>query len=257
MSIRQSGGHLLAFRRIVRGRNATLEDRSGKQIGNAFDAATSPPALFGLLDHLERKPQEASTRLGAQVHPVFRRKVVEGEQGFAVLGELVGGLRASCAVALQQGIEGGGRLRSGRRHPDLVQRSLGLARHAPGQFVEHVGALVYSPALRAGLGIGLIERHLGADGSVAHRQHVAPSQAASLQVRQKFRPRSCRFAQAFTPADQFLGSRGGVIWYMQAATLRPIESYDKLPSSGNGQDIFGRKPIPMAARFASMGQSVD
>jgi len=62
MSIKQSGGHLLAFRRTVGSRNAVLEDHAGEQIGNAFDAPNAPPALLGFLDQLEREPQEGGAR---------------------------------------------------------------------------------------------------------------------------------------------------------------------------------------------------
>lgn len=72
---------------------------------------------------------------------MLSRKVVEGEQGFAVLDELVGGLWLLRLVALQKDIEGDDRLRSVWRHPDLVLRHLGLALQALGRSLSTLALL--------------------------------------------------------------------------------------------------------------------
>jgi len=66
---------------------------------------------------------------GALVHRVLDQKVVQNEHGFAVLDVTVAGLRLSGLVALQEGIGGDDRQRSGgRRHPDdFVQHRSGLS----------------------------------------------------------------------------------------------------------------------------------
>ena len=148
-----------------------------------------------------------------------------GLWGFAILDELVGGLRVLRLEALEEGIEGEDRLRSGGRHPDLVRRRLGVALHALGQFVEYVGALAYPAALSADLGIDLIERCPETECPVADRQQGAPLHAARLQVTQEFQPRSRQLAQgvAFVLRTKPLGRSGqadGIAIFLNPARTR-------------------------------------
>ena len=57
----------------------------------------------------------------SQVLSVLSRKVVEGEQRLAVLGQAFGSLLVLQCVSFDEGIEGNLRVGLGLGHPDLVQ----------------------------------------------------------------------------------------------------------------------------------------
>ena len=101
-----SGGFPLLLQRVVSHRNAILIACTSELFGHLLRGADAPPGSGGLLGELERQAEKGATRDvvlgpqgamthrrkgrldrigGAQVHPMLDRKVVESQQGIAVL----------------------------------------------------------------------------------------------------------------------------------------------------------------------------
>jgi hypothetical protein len=73
---------------------------------------------------------------------MFGRKVVEGEQGYAVLGQAAHGPVVLRPVLAGELIEGGLGVDAVFRLVDRMQVLLGLTMHRFRQIVEHVGGLL-------------------------------------------------------------------------------------------------------------------
>jgi hypothetical protein len=129
-----------------------------RQEAVAFEAA---PALLGSLRELEDHRQrglvgEATLRssrtmtdgskcaldwvCGPQVFPMLGGKVVEGEQCITILGPALGRFLVLAAVGLDEDVKSGFGVFPGLRHPDVVQRAVGLGVQAVRQLVEDVAA---------------------------------------------------------------------------------------------------------------------
>jgi hypothetical protein len=63
---------------------------------------------------------------GPQVFPMFGGKVVEGEQRVTTLGNALGRFLVLAAVGLDEDVKSGFSVLPSFRHPDVVQRALGL-----------------------------------------------------------------------------------------------------------------------------------
>src|SRR6266571_3498603 len=80
----------------------------------------------------------------SEVLPVLGRKVIEGEQWVAIFAEALDSLLVLEAVALDEAIECSLGVLPGLRHPDVLQRTLGLCLQALGQLVQDIRRLVQS-----------------------------------------------------------------------------------------------------------------
>ena len=98
--------------------------------------------------------------------PVFGREVVGGEQGFIVFLEALSRLRVFWHIGREEGLERLGSVFTRRRHPNLMERALGMRLRVLRQFIQHVHRLMYPAALGAG-----DSKHLG---QVTCALNVAP-----------------------------------------------------------------------------------
>jgi hypothetical protein len=130
---------------------------------------------------------------------VLGREVVERQQPFEVVAELVGSLGPARA---ELGVEA-----LGRCHGmvavlgvvDLGQHVLGGRLHRLGERFEHVGDLVDPVALLAGFGLHVALRHPEPERPVTDRHDRGPH-PRTLEVAQQIGPRVCReFATASLP----------------------------------------------------------
>ena len=179
--------------------------------------------LAQLEDHGERRgPAEAALGLDgpqahgcegafygigrAQVLPVLSRKVVEGEQPRAVLGQAGRGLVVLGAVGLQEEVE---RLLGpilGLGQPDVLQVPLGLGLEGLGQLVQNVAGLVQPAALFARRAVALAQGLPEAERSVSDGQLGRHLEAAPLEIEQQLAPRLGALAIAVGDCQQFLAA---------------------------------------------------
>jgi hypothetical protein len=85
---------------------------------------------------------------GAQVRPVFGRKVVEGKQHIFVFLQALAGLGILELVVGQEPILGFQGFLSCGGQVHVMEQLLGAALQAFGQFIEHVGRLMHPATLR-------------------------------------------------------------------------------------------------------------
>ena len=147
-----------------------LEPDTLNELGQLVVAIEPAPTFLRRIDQLEhhgerRLIREAALRpdravphggegaldrvRGPQVFPVFGRKIIECEQGLAILCQALGGLIVFQFVGCDEGVERGLGVLARLGHPDLLQCSLGFRLLALRQFVEDVGGLVHPAALLA------------------------------------------------------------------------------------------------------------
>ena len=84
---------------------------------------------------------------GADMLPVFRREVGEGEQRLAIFGQAVGGLVVFRLVLGKEAIEGFLGVVAALGHPDFLEVRLGSGLHRLGELVQDVERLVEPTSL--------------------------------------------------------------------------------------------------------------
>src|SRR5260370_17118474 len=87
----------------------------------------------------------------SEVLPVLGRKVIEGEQWVAIFAEALDSLLVLEAVAFDEAIECSLGVLPGLRHPDVLQRTLGLCLQALWHLVQDIVRLAPPPAFRPSL----------------------------------------------------------------------------------------------------------
>src|SRR5262245_25274348 len=140
--------------------------------------------------------------------PVLGREVVEAEQGVAILDQALDRLVVFDTPGLDEGVEGGKRIRLGLGHPDFLQRPLGFRLLAVRQFVEDVGGFVHPAALAARLGPDLFHRLPESERAIGDRELGANRQPTPLQIEEQFPPRLRTFANAVDQTDKLLPALG-------------------------------------------------
>ena len=136
-------------------------------------------------------------------------KVVEGEQWDAIFAEALDSLLVLEAVALDEAIECSLGVLPGLRHPDVLQRTLGLCLQALGQLVQDIRRLVHPAALRICLRPHLIDRFPEAKRAIGDGELRSYCQTAPLEIEQQFLPGLRALADAVGKTDEFLLAFGG------------------------------------------------
>src|SRR3954470_8315537 len=169
----------------------------------------------------DRRERALDRVRGPQVLPVLGGKIVEGEQGVAVLHEARDRLVVLDPVGLDKGLEGDQRLLFGLGHPDLLQRALGLPLQALGQLVQDVDGLVHPTALAARLGPDLLNGLPEAECAVGDRKLRAEGQPPPPEVEQQLPPGLHALAHAIGQANKLLlALRGGADDHEKALGVR-------------------------------------
>src|SRR6516162_3500275 len=139
--------------------------------------------------------------------PVLSREVVEAEQGVAILDQALDRLVVFDAPGLDEGVEGGKRIRLGLGHPDFLQCPLGFGCWLFGSLLRTLAVLCTQQRC---------PRVLGHTSSMACQKPSAPSATASsgpIDSPRRFRSRSssrqdCALSRipSLRPTSSFLPS---------------------------------------------------
>src|SRR5262249_48924409 len=181
--------------------------------------------------------------------PVLSREVVEAEQGVAILDQALDRLVVFDAPRLDEGVEGGKRIRLGLGHPDFLQCPLGFRLLAVRQFVEDVGGFVHPAALPAGVGPHLFDGLPKSKRAIGDRQLRANRQPTPLQIEEQFPPRLRTFAYTVAEADKLLPALGCGSDNDQQALRAVFETGLHVNAVGPEVDVaFGREIALAPAR---------
>src|SRR5712692_62163 len=136
--------------------------------------------------------------------PMLGGKVIEGEQWLTVLAETLDSLLVLDAIGFDKLIECSLGVLPGLRHPDVLQRALGLCLQALRQLVQDIRGFVNPAALRSRLWPNLIDRFPETECPVGHGELRPDRQTAPFEVEQQFLPGLRALADAVGKPNEFL-----------------------------------------------------